>query len=426
MSNKLEILNLYKKICKEWGKKLTRDEFCKNSDISKHKINQIYGSFSNLRKDYETDVFESDINFDHQEFAGIKNNSTKATFNGDDGELSSCSKEIKTLNDLIEECEIDLDKWTITKHIINKWGNVDNLNFQVKAWLERKGHFSLDDIMEMFKEQSEKYSPQPRTIPTFKKDSGSMYLLGIFDHHIGKLVWGEETGYGNYNVDIAIERYKEAADYLISRISNDDVDTLVIPIGNDLLNSDTIDNTTTAGTPQHEDDRWIKVYRKTCQMLIDIIESYSDKYKIKIIQIAGNHDKSRGYFVADYLKAWFRNYPTISVDNSPSQRKYLRFGTNLIGFTHGNNEKMADLPMIMANEAKEHWATTKNRIFLLGHFHQQSSKEFNGVRVEILPSLAEPCEWHSSKGYVGNLLCSKSFLFDKEKGMLANFFFNLD
>lgn len=46
--------------------------------------------------------------------------------------------EIKTLNDLIEQCEIDLTIWTVEKYICNKWGSINNPSFQVKAWLKKK------------------------------------------------------------------------------------------------------------------------------------------------------------------------------------------------------------------------------------------------------------------------------------------------
>lgn len=58
------------------------------------------------------------------------------------GEATSKGQTIKTLDDLISACEINLDIWKIDKHVINKWEvkakdrDVFPL-FQVKAWLSK-------------------------------------------------------------------------------------------------------------------------------------------------------------------------------------------------------------------------------------------------------------------------------------------------
>ena len=47
-------------------------------------------------------------------------------------------EEIRSLEDLIEKCKIDTDKWEITKYVQNYWGNGSNPHWQVKAWLGKK------------------------------------------------------------------------------------------------------------------------------------------------------------------------------------------------------------------------------------------------------------------------------------------------
>ncbi len=58
------------------------------------------------------------------------------------GEATSKGSTIKTLDDLIVACEIDLNIWKIDRHVVNKWEvkakdrDVFPL-FQVKAWLSK-------------------------------------------------------------------------------------------------------------------------------------------------------------------------------------------------------------------------------------------------------------------------------------------------
>ena len=37
--------------------------------------------------------------------------------------VANVSEEIKSLDELIEKCKIDTDKWEITKYVQNYWGN---------------------------------------------------------------------------------------------------------------------------------------------------------------------------------------------------------------------------------------------------------------------------------------------------------------
>lgn len=352
------------------------------------------------------------------------------------------STTVKTIDELLDIAKIDRGIWEVDKPLINKWDCASKRNptknnpnpgfniislFQVKATLRRKQPVDIQDGLDVFIERLANISKKAPSAPRIKKKVGadSVYLIGLVDSHIGKLVWGDETGFGNYDVNIAIERYQEAFYSLLGRVDIDEIDRVVLPIGNDFLNADTEANTTTAGTPQHEDDRWKKVFGKSCNLLADIIEEVSKYKPIDVLQVPGNHDHSRGYYIAEYLRAWFRNNPNVNINNAPTRRKYYNYGVNLIGFTHGKEEKMNDLPMIMANEAKEHWASTSNRLFLLGHYHHQSVKEYNGVKVEILPSLAEACEWHSMKGLIGNQLSSKAFLLHKKYGLTSSYYYNI-
>ena len=57
------------------------------------------------------------------------------------GEVVFNSKEeIKSLDELIEKCKIDTDKWEITKYVQNYWGNAETPHYQVKAWLGKKNN----------------------------------------------------------------------------------------------------------------------------------------------------------------------------------------------------------------------------------------------------------------------------------------------
>jgi hypothetical protein len=75
-------------------------------------------------------------------------------------QVDSRSRRIKTLEDLIIECEIDLDEWRIERHVINKWevgaklpneyGEMEIVTsplFQVKAWLVKKEPIAIEPVV---------------------------------------------------------------------------------------------------------------------------------------------------------------------------------------------------------------------------------------------------------------------------------------
>jgi hypothetical protein len=127
------------------------------------------------------------------------------------------------------------------------------------------------------------------------------------------------------------------------------------------------------------------------------------------------------------VAAVFRNSDRVHVDFSPTTRKYHRYGVNLIGFAHGCDEKIPDLPLIMATERPRDWAETTTREFHVGHVHHSkrlSSRDIDskmGVRVRTLQSLTPPDAWHYRCGFIGSTRAAEAFLWSRERGFVANF-----
>jgi len=131
------------------------------------------------------------------------------------------------------------------------------------------------------------------------------------------------------------------------------------------------------------------------------------------------------------LSSWYRNSNRVKVDNSPSPRKYYRYGTNLIGYTHGNDERTDSLPLIMATEQPKNWSETKFHEFHTGHLHKRKETKFiagdtyNGVMVRILSSLCSADAWHHSKGFVGNIKAAEAYLWNYNTGYSGHFSSNV-
>lgn len=355
---------------------------------------------------------------------------------------SEVSSRIVTEDQLLKIHNTSLEDWEIEKKIINTWevGSKDtdgNLIitplFQVKVWLRsKKALQSLEELKEAFFNQIKEYSPKIEAYSRPTKLSSPRTLeINIFDLHLGKVAWAEETG-ADYDLKIACNIFNEAIDEFLLDIDQENIEEIIIPIGNDFFNADKAHpfDSTTRGTPQQEDTRWQKTFKTGWNLLVKNIEKLTKKAPVRVVVIPGNHDYERMFYVGEVLYAWFINNENVTVDNSPSPRKYYGFGKVLLGFTHGNEEKVQDLPLIMAQEVPGQWAISKYREIHLGHFHSKkeikykSTEEYNGTIIRYMGSLTAPDSWHHKKGYVGATRRAEAYLWDHEKGLKAIYNFS--
>jgi len=356
---------------------------------------------------------------------------------------------VRTLPQLLAATQVDLDLWKVTSHIVNKWdvtswkrGFPETVqNWQVKARLERDIKVVRERaIGELFHNMVQDYEPPVYdwTPERPVKKEKNLLEISIFDLHIGKLAWGGET-FENYDVKIARKRFLGSIEKLMQNASGFNYERILFPVGNDFFNSDTMENTTTKGTPQDEDLRWQKTFDVGVRLLVDAINLLKQSgVPVDVKVIPGNHDFERSYYMGSYLNAWFKDDPTVCIDNHASPRKYYRYGNLLLGLTHGSEEKEASLPLLMATdiESKPHWTDTKFHEWHLGHIHRKRTVQYDinksrllnedlGVTIRYLSSLTGTEEWHHKKGYVGSTKAADGFVWNHEFGLVAHLNTNL-
>jgi len=305
---------------------------------------------------------------------------------------------------------------------------------KLKAWELHDGtrRFSYEinlpiaQAMDMLEESKKEFIAAAKEHSTrypkvdYKKPSKStLFEISVPDLHLGQLAWGKEAGV-DYDLEEAKKRFLEAIEYFKNGCGVVPEKYLFV-VGNDFFNSDNLAFTTTAGTPQQDDTRWQKSFVEGRKLLVQAIDSLREKAPVDVIVIPGNHDVQRSFYVGDSLECWYHNCREVNVDNSPSPRKYYKYGASLLGFTHGKEEKPVMLPILMASESPKEWAETKHREWHLGHLHKTFADESYGVVTRILPSLAATDSWHKTKGFVGNMKAAQAYLWDKEKGYTAHF-----
>lgn len=349
------------------------------------------------------------------------------------------SSRIKTLQDLIIACDIDESIWMVDRYVVNKWevgSQVDGQIiveplFQIKAWLKKSTEiFNLKQIRNEIIQEVKTFAPIYKAIDYKIVDKGQLMEVNIFDLHFGKLCWGKETG-ENYDTKIASKRFLDAIAAMITRSKGFDIKRIVFPIGNDFFNSDNQRNTTSNLTPQDEDLRWQKTYKSGRELLIKGIDMLTTIAPVDVIVVQGNHDFERSFYVGDAMECWYHNNKNVHVNNGANPRKHYKFGKCLITYTHGNNEKVADLPLLVASEEPKLWSETKFREVHVGHLHHKkeikfmATQEHKGMVIRFMRSLSGTDAWHNLKGYKGGIQSCEMFVWDENDGLVCQFAHNI-
>jgi hypothetical protein len=280
----------------------------------------------------------------------------------------------------------------------------------------RKDEFGINNIKEIFEEMS-KFYKSPVHIPTIYSNDGRMLEINISDLHLGKVA-DSFTSNDIYNQGIAKERFLGVINDVINRTKHYKFEKILFVFSQDFFHHEGLSTSTTSGTKMETDLRWHDLFKTGVQLLVEGIDMLTQFAPVYTLYIESNHDRQISYYALEYLYAWYRSNPNVTIDNSPLSRKYVEFGQNLIGFAHGHNEKKR-IAHAMPVDAKEAWGRTSYREFHLGHLHsEQMVQEQNGIIVRHISSVTGTDAWHYSQGFIGSQKKAQSFVYDKERGLL--------
>lgn len=297
----------------------------------------------------------------------------------------------------------------------------------VKHYWYKGQHYSIhvrgdefDPIVftEELVEEISQWSPKYKKIPRAKVKDPHCLVFDPADIHIGKLCSSFETG-EEYDSQIAIQRVREGLRGILQKSNGWNIDKVIFVVGNDTLHTDNPRRQTTAGTPQDTDGMWYENFITAKKLLVEVIESLVTVADVEVVYNPSNHDFMSGFMMIQAVEAWFRKSKNITFKTDMSHRKYSTYGKNLIGTTHMDGARMADLPMLMAHEASEHWNDCKHRYIYGHHIHHKSSKDVFSVCIETLRSPSGTDSWHHRKGFQHSPKAIEGFIHHPEHGQVA-------
>ena len=365
---------------------------------------------------------------------------------------AGCSRRIKNEKDLVEYLEVDTDVWEVDTWECGRWevamkiktrtgdkpGDfVENPFLQdlwtIRAKFKRRVVYEriLEDVAYLKKAMA-KHSPKYAKIKYKKIRAKDKHLLlvSLFDHHLGKLVWGREGLGQPYDTEIAKKLFMEALYDILQKTSCYEISRILFPVGNDFYNVDNFDNETTAGTRQDQDTRWTKMYQEGRQLLIKAIDVLRTIAPVDVVVIPGNHDELAAWCVGDALQCWYRLDKDVHVDLEPHPTKYYAYGQTMFGLTHGKDIRPERLPGVMTSEQSEMWGQCYFKEGLVGHLHHKKdtifmpTREIEGVRIRQMPSMVSSDAYHVKHGYVGALRAAEGHVYHVDDGYTGGASFN--
>ncbi len=359
---------------------------------------------------------------------------------------SSAGTQIKTVDELIAACKIDLSLWQIDREEIKAYQGFradkhKNLHYTegkvtgtirddggirigqmyaVKVWLSPRLIKPVEDAVALSIERGygvQKQKPVEKNYPA----GDHLAVLGITDVHIGR--WSFD---GTYTAQKAADDFEKTTDVMLGRLKTlgISIEEILIPFGGDLINTDNNHGTTTAGTWQEMSSSQTAAIDFAIESYLGLIDKALEIARVKIEVIPGNHDEDTMYLLGKVIEKWALNHryaSYIEVDNSISLRKYHEYGKNLIGLTHGHHVKHEKLPGLMSVEAREMWGRTTWWTWLTGHYHAPRETYYPvyddlGVLLVTMSALCPGSEWEHKKGYVGGRRAAELRLFSRDHG----------
>ncbi len=336
--------------------------------------------------------------------------------------LDTCRLALKEARIDAKGSDFDLDN--VSKSEISEFKKFLNDNEieetdvkSVKFWQNMQGdhRFSVvvkgeDDLVKQARneivELLESYSPKVEADYAQVQDAVT-YEVSLPDIHYGK--------YTGQTLDQAEEEYMNTVKELMNKAKGLNIERILLPIGNDGMNSEGYSRATTKGTPQQDSAEWQETFVGYCNLMVRAITYLAKSAPVDVVVVQGNHDYERMFYAGEFLRAFFLNDDRVIIDNGYDSRKYYKYGVNLIMFTHGDKEKPAEMPLIMATEQPLLFAQTKFREVHCGHMHKEMVNEYRGIKVRFIPSICANDAWHKMMGYEAKRT-GQAHIWSKERG----------
>jgi hypothetical protein len=342
------------------------------------------------------------------------NSSNYEKMNFDNGtyNISYYYEKPPTVEDVINDHKIDLNKWKLSQY----WSKQKGKGYQVSALFSEKKKDTIN-LKEDFLEFLKTYKPASPEIKKQKKEiefTNTCLVFNKQDSHLNKYDINGEN-----NIADRFDSIEHKMVKILKKASlSSNLQKVVYIIGSDEFNSEWT-NATVKFTPQQNILPYQLGFQLICQHEASIITKlleYTDE--LEVLYIPGNHDEYVGWHMVSWLQVYFRNQKNVSFDISPDYTKYIKYSNTAMAFNHGDVMKPEKLAQNFPIEFKDQWSECDNFLIFTGDKHSELSRDIGGMKFFRLPALSKSVsKWDSQNGYTTTKSEMTAFLIEENNSL---------
>jgi len=249
-------------------------------------------------------------------------------------------------------------------------------------------------------------------------------FVSINDLHSGALAWGKETGYGDWDLEIAMKRLQLWLGRLFEHIKEEGVDEIILYYNGDILHANgQVPMTATHGSDHilDVDSRHFKVVDTTGENIIYTTDIAAQIADVRLVIKRGNHDGDAYLALLQGAKWRYHNQPNVTVEMDPNSYWAHIFGKVALFGHHGDKVKPDRLVMQFLQRYRKDIAEVEHVTVWTGDKHHRKVEQFPGVIWEQASNWSEPDQYGSD---YGETAMAQAVIYDELEGEVARFTVN--
>jgi len=258
-------------------------------------------------------------------------------------------------------------------------------------------------------------------VPALPEGRVKRAFISINDLHAGALAWGQETGFGDWDLDIALDRLRTWVARLLALVKAEGVSEIILYYNGDTLHSNgNAPMTATQGTSHilDVDTRHFKAVDRTAEAIIHTADMAAQIADVRLVIKRGNHDEDSHLGLVQGAKWRYVDQKNVTVEMDPSPYWAYPFGKVLLFGHHGDKIKPETLILSMMQQHRKLFAVAEHVVMWTGDKHHRKVEQFPGVTWEQASCWTE-ADLYGSKW--GNNAMAQAVVYDEEQGEVARF-----
>lgn len=246
-------------------------------------------------------------------------------------------------------------------------------------------------------------------------------FISINDLHSGALAWGKETGYGDWDLEIAMSRLHQWLCRLFAHVEKEGVQEIILYYNGDVLHANgQVPMTATHGSDHilDVDSRHFKVVDVTGEQIIYTTDIAAQIADVRLIIKRGNHDGDSYLALLQGAKWRYFNQPNVTVEMDPNSYWAHIFGKVALFGHHGDKIKPDRLIMQFLQRYRKEIANVEHVTIWTGDKHHRKVEQFPGVMWEQASNWSEPDLYGSNWG---NNAMAQAVIYDELEGEVSRF-----